>query len=1103
MKPSSRRALPLPVSRLSAGLAGFLITLAVSPVSAGVDDFPIPPEPMSVGAPVPPNVLLLLDDSGSMGWEYMSDAYPQPLRTIPDASGSVVAMSIANTSGGFGWTATNALNSLAYDPRVTYRPWQNPDGSDMAEMDPAATASHQALLTQPISLYRQGRHWFYAPNPGITNRRDLGQYTLYKLQGPDGALACTTADKLPSGRWRNPGSWVWPEGTCQTVTRFQWTTTDGSVITRSVPDEWRNYANWYGYHRTRMKVAKAAVSRSFSKLDDRVRVGYAVLNNYVARNFDIPVQTEDGAFKGKNRTTWFERVYSETSPGGTPLRQALDRAGRYFMRRDERGPWGPEPLDRQIACRQNFVILATDGEWNDPSVAVGNEDSQDGVVHRSPTGGTYQYKPAPPYRDIHAQTLADVAMKYWKQDLRDDLPNVVPTTTENPAFWQHMVTFTISIGMQGSLDPVADWPALVAGTKAWPNPASSDPYKVDDLFHASVNGHGTYVSAMNPESLNQALEAALGAISERLASASSLATDGTTLEAGGRSFMASYLPGPWTGDLKAYPITSTGVSSTLAWSAAEGIPAHDQRRLYTHAAAGQAGRRQTQAFPTGEQATALTSEVAAWIRGDRSLEGTTLRVRKGLLGDIVHSSPVHVKTAGAEAVFIGANDGMLHVFDATNGKELLGYIPGLLDMNPLKELSRRKEFRHRYFVDGPLTVARMDSGDTVLAVGTLGRGGRGVYGLSLDLARPDQAPSSWEFRGDGDMGQALSRPQLVRLQTGTGAPDTVLVANGINSIDGRAALYVLDAATGEVRRKMVVGNEIGNGLSTPTALDIDGDGRADIAYAGDLRDNVWQFGLRNGSVRRLFTAVDGNGNRQSITGGIGVALHPATHRHWVFFGTGRYLTLADGADASPQSWYGVEVADGDSAITRSQLLERKITSSATIDGRPARAFEKARPNDMRGKRGWVVDLRTPGATPDGERMIGESQQIIGGRTLLAASMAPTGGGCGGNGRGYLNAIDPFTGGATSMPFFDINGDGKIDGKDNIDGAIAGSIDLDLGMIIDPNILLGKLVGGGGGVDSQACASGASGTTACVAMNALGSTAGRYGRVSWTERVQGE
>ena len=705
-----------------------------------------------------------------------------------------------------------------------------------------------------------------------------------------------------------------------------------------------------------------------------------------------------------------------------------------------------------------------------------------------------------------ADTLADVAMRYWKHDLRPDLPNVVPTSPDNPAFWQHMVTSTISIGMRGSLDPVADLPALKSGAKKWPRP-DRDTHKIDDLFHASINGRGTYASAADPQALSDALTKALSAIGERVASSASLAFDGDTLEAGGRSFVSSYMPSSWSGDLKAYAMTPKGVSSSLAWSAADGIPAYGQRRLYTHANPGQPGNRTAAAFPTDDQKTQLTADVAAWMGGDRRLEGVRLRARDSLLGDIIHSSPVYVKTANAEAVLVGANDGMLHVFDAVHGKERLAYVPGLLDMEELKKLSLLKGFRHRYFVDGPLAVARTDRGNGVLAVGALGRGGRGVYGLSLDLAHPDRPPSSWEFTDDAGMGLVLSRPQLTRVRDPNGrqVPDAVLVPNGVNSPDGRAVLYVLDAASGTLRARIAAGNETGNGLSTPTSLDLDGDGRIDRAYAGDLRGNVWRFDLSGSAgqwrASRLFTAVDEEGYRQPITGGVGVALHPVTGKPWVFFGTGSYLTSADATSLSVQSWYGVE--DGGTAASRSQLRTRRITVAGTVGGKPVRAFEKARANDMLGKRGWVVDLLTPGtySRAEGERMIGESQRIIGGQTLLAASMTPTGGGCGGKGRGYLNAIDPFTGGATSLPFFDVNGDGKFDGKDGLSGTPAGSIDLGLGMISDPGIVLGDLpgAGDGGGSSSQTCVSGATADTGCLSFN-TGGAAGRYGRVSWTERA---
>lgn len=1121
-KPGCHRLHASAGSRLPAGVAAFLITLAAGPVAAAVDDLPIPREPLSAGSSVPPNVLLILDDSGSMRLNFLTSPGVTRITSPRDGRGQIVSMKMNDSSGAASVTPT--YNTLAYNPRLTYRPWRKADGSYMPEMKPEAAAGDHDLASPSYGamnlLSRGFETRFYVPRAGITNTADLTQYTQYKLHTWNDAEECTTAERNAQGYWKNPDrdayGQQWPEGSCQKISSFTWTLDDGSTVTRSLAEEWRNYANWFGYHRTRMKATKAVVSEVFSGLaGDEFRMGYANLNK-PHKNLDIPVWSAGGLFKdiptarSQNRTEWFNRMFLETSTGDTPLRSALRRAGEYFSRRDADGPWGPgSPAipGEQIACRQNFVILATDGEWtseSDEAIVSGNTDGSGGYRITAPDGRSYQYQPSPPYADDVSATLADAAMRYWKHDLRTDMDNVVPASRQNPAFWQHMVTSTISIGVQGSLDPVADLPGLISGKTKWPRPGARDVFKTDDLFHASVNGRGTYANAMDPQALSEGLTDALSAIGEQVASSARPAFDSGTLEAGGRSFVASYLPGPWSGDLKAYAVTSTGVSSTLVWSAVDGIPEPGQRRLYTHATPGQPGKRPTLAFPTDDQKALLTEDVAAWLRGDRSLEGVRLRTRDSVLGDIVHSAPVHVKTAGAEVVLVGANDGMLHVFDAVHGKELLAYVPGLLDMRQLKELSRPRGFRHRYFVDGPLTAVRTDRRNGIAVVGTLGRGGRGVYGLSLDLAHPDRPPSSWEFTDDSGMGLVLSRPQLTWARNRNGQPvlDAVLVSNGINSPDGEAALYVLDAATGKLRGKIPAGYEPRNGLSAPALLDLDGDGQVDRAYAGDLNGNVWRFDLTGSASQwratRIFIATDVRGNRQTITGGMGVALHPVTGRPWVFFGTGSYLTSADASDMSIQSWYGVE--DGSPVATRKQLRTRRIVVTGTIDGKPVRAFEKAKAGDMNGTRGWVVDLRTPGIDPEGERMIGESQQIIGGNTLLAASMAPTGGGCGGKGRGYLNAIDPFTGGATSFPFFDVNGDGKFDGKDGVSGTPAGSIDLGLGMISDPGILLGKLTGGtADGGQSRACVSGASGTTDCVAFN-TGGPKGRYGRVAWFEHT---
>ncbi len=211
-----------------------------------------------------------------------------------------------------------------------------------------------------------------------------------------------------------------------------------------------------------------------------------------------------------------------------------------------------------------------------PQLAIPTIPPQRAIPLPATVSGTpIGYTAANPYRDSYSNTLADVANYYWKTDLRT-LTNNVPTTSNDPAYWQHMVTFGVSIGLKGTLDPVLDLPRLTAGTPnvngttGWPDPTNAeDPDRIDDLFHASVNGHGKFIAALNPTQFADGLRAALAAIAEVPASNSNASANSTSLDTDSRIFQAKYRSGKWTGELLAYSIdASTGViSSTPSWSA--------------------------------------------------------------------------------------------------------------------------------------------------------------------------------------------------------------------------------------------------------------------------------------------------------------------------------------------------------------------------------------------------------------------------------------------------------------------------------------------------------------------------------------------------------
>ena len=344
-------------------------------------------------------------------------------------------------------------------------------------------------------------------------------------------------------------------------------------------------------------------------------------------------------------------------------------------------------------------------------------------------------------------------------------------------------------------------------------------------------------------------------------------------------------------------------------------------------------------------------------------------------------------------LYVGGNDGMLHGFSVKDGgTELLAYVPRGVYGN-LKKLTE-PNYSHRYFVDGsPMTgdvnIANNPSDTTIapdwrtLLVGTLGAGGRGYF--VLDVTNPDKEPDGTNIKApkfaegnaaqlvvmdrtllgneatapdpndaNADLGHVTAAPvrdedigqraaQITRLNDDRWA---VVMGNGYNSANQRPVLLIqyLDGAK-ELLRIPVTTDAAGtgeaqdNGLAAPQLVDLNGDGRADVVYAGDNRGNLWKFDLTaitpnanplgipvNWKVafdgRPLFTAEHGSGpsaKRQPISAppivrandrmqqvGTGASLKTVpVGGMMVAFGTGRNVTTADPGSTDVQTLYSV------------------------------------------------------------------------------------------------------------------------------------------------------------------------------------------------------
>lgn len=1048
--------------------------------------------PLVVQSAVQPNVLYMLDNSGSMVWGSIT--------------GKDAKQEYTNGSKNMRAYYSPTFNQLYYNPAITYIPGVKYDStaptftSSMGASPPATAKIDPYPTTNGVTgtVAVNESCWNTSTSPTLpsydassfsdnttaaqnscvatlsgTNTTEYARYAFYYVwKGTPGA---------------EDGSPAQNQETSSTYKRFDIissntafpqpkaaTRTDCGAATCTYQQEIQNFANWFTYYRTRIQTAKSSLGLAFSVLDSKSRVGFATINDNSSRGNDnlsaanfVPLAT----FNSAQMSTWYSKVYAISPAGSTPLIQALDRAGQYFQTGTMPGAKTNTPRTTTVplSCTPNYTILSTDGYWNvttavapltgDTTVpklpANVYVDPITGATVNDPVAGAPLVAgknfPLPFYDgglNGNNQTLADVAMNYWIKDLSPSSAGKVASNAADPATWQHMVTYTIGLGAEGTLT------SPPTGSVNWPAPGVGDNgAAIDDLWHAALNGHGQYFNTKDPAKLQVALGSILNDIISRSGAAASVAVSNPNVKSGDNSaFASSFNSGAWFGDLQAFPINlTTGLlGATPLWSAQSLLDSKAFGTRYigtfdggvgvafstTGLSAATLSRFNSPGTPPGPSDNAA---VINYLRGDRSGEGNgsnsaqPYRTRTHVLGDVVDAEPTYVSaprssytdagystfkggTAASriKVVYQGANDGMLHAFDAGTGNELWAYVPGALINAPLSAaypstsslvgLTQQSLFQHRFYVDGTPTATDVDLSNTAanqptppspnwatVLVGGLAKGGRGYYALNVTdpSAASDAAVGAkvmWEFPNastsatiSNNIGYTYGTPLNVKTKA-TGW--VTLVTSGYNNGsdtggDGKGHLYVLNTATGAVIADLSTGvgtsaNPSGLAKISAFLANPGVDDTADYVYGGDLLGNVWRFDLSNAlvsnwNVKRLATLVDKTGVAQPITGS--PELGVVNGKRMVYVGTGEYLGTTDipgatGANASAtqqQSIYGL-LDDQSATPTITPLRTQLVGQTATASGTNINVTTN--PVNLATKRGWVLDFAT---SPVGER----------------------------------------------------------------------------------------------------------------------------------------
>ena len=422
-----------------------------------------------------------------------------------------------------------------------------------------------------------------------------------------------------------------------------------------------------------------------------------------------------------------------------------------------------------------------------------------------------------------------------------------------------------------------------------------------------------------------------------------------------------------------------------------------------------------------------------------------------LVNDTSYSTYLTTKAANMNAsLVVNANDGFFSVINSANGTRRYAYMPSsvLPSLQFIADPSYINGVSHKFLVDGQVGVfdAQLGSVWKTLALGGTGAGGRAFYAVQLfDASAGNAIRALWEISAPtvantanafNDLGYAYARPEVARLADGRWA---AFISNGYGSNTGVAALYVVDIRDGSLIRKIVVNSsETNNGLSS-VKLRVNSQNVVQAAYGGDLRGRMWKFDLSGTSPNTwglafagqpLFTAP--GGATQPITAQPLLAENPQGGIQ-VFFGTGKFNESVDKLNKDLQGFYSIwDAAGGTGQMTVANLQAQSITS---IFSGTTGQFVTTSQNNVAypTQKGWYLPLIYNNALT-GERVINPANLVLG-RVVFTTAAVDTTDPCASFGTGKLIEVDAFNGKMLNYAVLDTNNDGSLNSLDTISAGV--------------------------------------------------------------------
>lgn len=894
-----------------------------------------------------PNVLIIMDTSGSMNTSLpavQADYDPNIDYSLEPGTPGI-------PNGRVYWSRNGST------PSVGSNNWISVANNN-------CTTSQSYLDATGIYSGTRFLMWFPRSNP---NRSRWS-----RARGGNDKIMDCHADGVPDAGGQYLASGSAGPYTTDSSKQFNWDSVSGSRYTLTLFSS--NYMN-YKHNpslvgsTTRMEVAKSAINSLIASTSN-VRFGLMVFNKNNDGN-PGPSGNHGGrvVFAVDNmtpqRVTDMTAVVNALTPSGaTPLAESMWEAYRYFAGQNPQfghnqvspvPPWDPNAENAgtgayispySSSCQQAYVILITDG---DPT----SDTSADGYIGGLPGIGT-----------LNGNRLDELAGWMYNHDL----PTQAAIDANN-ANQRRAITYTIGFGTgisasglqllqntatqgHGSYLVATDADSLstqlrstiidiLSVTTSFAAPALSinvynSLYNRDDVYFAQFKPTSTTLWNGNVKKFKQctdasnatctfgelldkndnpAVDPATLIIKDTAHTFWSTVVDGNTIDLGGAGgevpssatrSVYTYTGG-YDGTNKRIPTGTTDLSSTVN-VVTDGNTALTQAML-------------------GVTSSTERTTLINWMRGqdvqDYNNDGSTTDDRWGF-ADAVHSRPLTMTYGGTASapvtkIFVGSNDGGLHMINESNGKEEWVFFPQEL-LGQLNSLQDDAVGNHPWGLDGDITAYIKDvdkdgiiekvDGDLVHLFVTMRRGGTNIYALDVTPDSVLSTPATtggiqpkllWVIQGGVTPGyvelqQTWSKAKVTTIRYSNGttppshSPKTVLIFGGgydpvndgvlVTPQASGNAVYIADLATGE-RLWWVSGTgsladlELANmEYSIPsdvTVMDANGDGATDRLYVGDLAGQLWRIDLsplliannNAGSSGYRFAALSGATEQES------------------------------------------------------------------------------------------------------------------------------------------------------------------------------------------------------------------------------------------------